>query len=440
MEQRGILLVALACCLSPTAWAKGADTAASASAESSRTLPGGAVVKFSSDAKYELGKPIKLALAASGTEKTPVQVIKLTAGRVSIAIPESKAKVPRTAVLVQAPRKVSAIAKGGESLVITASDRVTVAAVKGEMLAALGNDWKPLAAGLVRSFGGGVTTEQPVPAPPTLRVDSPMLMALGGTASTQLRAAPDKNVASRNLVLYRVEGNNRAKLKHMEWSDDAHQLPALTPGRYEVQARAVDRFGVEGPASAPVTVRVVGAQLPDGARLAGDTILLGRSGRVKLVGAEGLESSYGRASMFVPAPKDVGLARGESTLLRLRVPGTKEELAIQLEPRSVRADVEIGPKTARWPGDALQVQVKLFDHRGRPVTDPLKTKPRVFVNVEQVEPTWTHSGNTYTAKVPPATKGTGPWVVRVEVSDDFGDQVGRDFIELGGGSAQRASL
>jgi hypothetical protein len=188
-----------------------------------------------------------------------------------------------------------------------------------------------------------------------------------------------------------------------------------------------------------VTVRVIGAELPDGARVAGDTILLGRAGRVKLIGAEGLESSYGRASMFVPAPKDVGLARGESTLLRLRMPGSKDELSVKLEPRSVRADVDIGPKTARWPGEALQVQVKLFDHRGKPLTEELKTKPRVFVNVQQVDATWTHSGNTYSAKIPSST-GVGPWVVRVEVNDDFGEQVGRDFIELGGGSAKRASL
>jgi hypothetical protein len=438
MEQRGILLVALVCCLPPAAWAKGPDATASTTAEGTRTLPGGAVLKFSSDAKYEMGKGIKLALAPSGTEKTPVHVIKLTAGRVSITIPESKSKVPPTAVLVQAPRRVSAVAKGGESLVITTSERVTVAAVKGDMLAALGNDWKPLPGGLVRSFGGGVTTEQPVPAAPSLRVDSGMLMALGGTATTQLRATADKNVERRELVLYRVEGNNRAKLKQMEWRDEAQQLPAMTPGRYEVRARAIDRFGVEGPMSAPLAVRVIGAELPDGARLVGDTILLGRTGRVKLIGAEGLESSYGRASVFVPAPKDVGLARGDSTLLRLRVPGTKEELGIKLEPRSLRADVAIGPKTARWPGEALQIQVKLFDHRGKPVTDNLKTKPRVFVNVEQVEPTWTHSGNTYTAKVAPKG-GAGPWVVRVEVNDDFGEQVGRDFIELGGSTAQYAS-
>ena len=60
-----------------------------------------------------------------------------------------------------APRKVSAVAKGGQSLVIIGQERVTVAALKGEMLAALGNDWKALASGLVRSFGAGPTVEQP---------------------------------------------------------------------------------------------------------------------------------------------------------------------------------------------------------------------------------------------------------------------------------------
>jgi hypothetical protein len=113
----------------------------------------------------------------------------------------------------------------------------------------------------------------------------------------------------------------------------------------------------------------------------------------------------------------------------LREPGSKEELAVQLEPRTVRANIAIGPRTARWPSDPLQVSVKLFDHRGKPVTDPLKTKPRVFVNVDPVDASWSHSGNTYTAKVAPAS-GSGPWVVRVEVSDDFGDEVGRNFIEL----------
>src|SRR4051794_24907232 len=177
MSTRGFLIAALSCCVVSPAWANEAPTNAKAPADS-RTLPGGAVLTFSKDAKYELGRPIRLQLAPTGSEKTTVQVIKLTSGRVSVTIPE--AKNPKTAVLIQAPRKVSAVAKGGQSLVITAADRITVAAARGEMLAALGNDWKPLQSGVVRSFGGGVTIEQPVPPAPKLRVDNSMLLALNG--------------------------------------------------------------------------------------------------------------------------------------------------------------------------------------------------------------------------------------------------------------------
>src|SRR4029078_4875235 len=85
----------------------------------SRRLRRGAVVSFSKDAKYELGRPIRLQLAPTGSDKTTVQIIKLTSGRGRAKIPESKN--PKTAVLIQAPRKVSAVAKGGQSLVITAA-------------------------------------------------------------------------------------------------------------------------------------------------------------------------------------------------------------------------------------------------------------------------------------------------------------------------------
>lgn len=436
MSKRGMMLVALSCCVVPAAHAAESGPAAKAATAETRKLPGGAVLRFSSDAKYELGRPIKLQLAPTGSEKTAVQVIKLTAGRVSISIPQSKH--PKTAILVQAPRKVGAVAKGGESLVITAPDRVTVAAVQGEMLAALGNDWKPLASGTVRSFGAGQTSEQAMPQPPQLNAEKTVLLALGGSVTPSVQAAPDANVELRRLWLFRVEGKHKKPLLEAEWRSDSRQLPELGPGRYELQARAVDRFGVESALSEPITLRVVGAELPEGTRLLGDTLLLGRSTRVKLIGAQGLEASYGRASVFMPAPPDVGLARGQSTLLRLREPGSKEEVAVQLEPRTVRAEVAIGPQSARWPGDPLQVSVKLFDHRGKPMTDPLKTKPRVFVNVDPVDPGWSHSGNTYTAKVPPAS-GSGPWVVRVEVSDDFGDEVGRNFIELSASAATTAS-
>lgn len=425
---RGLLCVALACCSVSPAWTAEA-TERTASSGESRTLPGGALITFSKDAKYELGKPIKLQLSTSGSEKTPVQVVRLQAGRMRVSLPELKN--PKTAVLIQAPGKVSAVAKGGESAVIVAPERVNVAALKGEMLAALGNEWKELAPGIVRSFAGGGFVEQAVLPAPKLKAAPAVALAVQGTGQSIISVERSDKVASRELVLYRVEGNARKKLAETEWRDERHTFDELAPGRYEVEARAIDRFGVESPASPPLTLRVIGAELPDGARVADGAILIGRQARVKLIGAEGLEATYGRASLFVPAPKDVGLARGQATLIRLREPGSKDELALRLEPRTLRAQVAIGPKSARWPQDPLHVSVKLFDHRGRPVTEALKTKPRVFINVEPVDPSWTHNGNTWTAKVAPP-RGSGPWVVRVEVSDDFGEPVGRDFMEVGG--------
>jgi hypothetical protein len=273
-----MMLVALSCCVVPAAHAAESGLAAKTATAETRTLPGGAVLRFSSDAKYELGRPIKLQLAPMGSDKTPVQVIKLTAGRVSISIPQSKH--PKTAVLIQGPRKVSAVAKGGESLVITASDRVTVAAVQGEMLAALGNDWKALASGIVRSFGAGQTSEQAAPQAPQLRLSKRVLLALHGSVTPTVHAAPDANVAHRRLWLYRVDGKQKKPLLEAEWRSDSQPLPELGPGQYEVQARAVDRFGVESAASPPITLRVVGAELPEGTRVVGDTVLLGRSTRV----------------------------------------------------------------------------------------------------------------------------------------------------------------
>ena len=153
-------MVALTCCLVPSAYAaSGTDTSnTSNTTTSTRKLRSGAVLEFSSDAKYELGDTVELQLAPTGASKTPVQVLKLSAGRVSVRIAEPKnPKQPTHAVMIEGPRKVSAIAKGGESVVIIANERVTIAAINGEMLTAFGNSWKPLASGLVRSQKSGRT-------------------------------------------------------------------------------------------------------------------------------------------------------------------------------------------------------------------------------------------------------------------------------------------
>ncbi len=123
---------------------------ATAGEGSVKQLPGGAVLHLAPGAQIELGRTMKLQLGPPGSAQTVTRVVKLVSGRVDIDIPMSK--VPNTAVLLEAPRKVSAVAKGGHSIAIADANSVTVAAVDGEMLAASGNDWKTLPSGLVRSF------------------------------------------------------------------------------------------------------------------------------------------------------------------------------------------------------------------------------------------------------------------------------------------------
>ncbi len=403
------------------------------------TLPGGAILHLAPGTKIERLRTMKLQLAPPGQPQTVTQVVKLVSGRVDIEIPLSKA--PKTAVLLQMPRKVSAVAKGGHSIAIVDANRVTLAAVDGDMLAASGNDWKPLPTGLVRGFAGHDPTplEHPVPGIPSVGISQPLLLSLGGEAPTAHASTTTvKDADHYQLSVWRASDKGTELVRRVDARGTAGDISGLLPGQYQVTARAVDSTGIFGQESAGSALRVVGAELPAGARYESGSILLGTRGRVKLLGATGLEASYGQSAHFVSAPDSVGLSRGEGTVLRLREPGTVNEVRVGLEPRTLRADVEISPKHAHWPEDMIEVTVHLFDARGRAVSESIQVKPTVLVNVDVVDVTWLRSDNAMHTFIPKPL-GKGPWVVRVEIADEFGDPAGRDFMEVAGPEAERVS-
>jgi hypothetical protein len=374
-----------------------------------------------------------------GSGDTVTQVVKLISGRVDVEIPFSR--VPRTAVLFQAPHKASAVAKGGHSIAIADANRVTFAAVDGDMLAASGNDWRTLPSGVVRGFVGSDPTpqEHAVPGVPVIGVAQPLLLALGGGApSAKVQVGGVSQADHYELSLWRVGEKGHDLVRRLDARGASGEISDLLPGHYEVTAHAVDSAGIFGKESVAHSLRVIGADLPEGARFENGAVLLGQHGRVTLIGADGLEASYGVSSHFVRAPDTVGLSRGDSTLLRLREPGTTDEVKLGLEPRTLHAAVEISPKSAHWPQDKIDVTVKIFDARGRAVSDAVKVKTTVLVNIQPVEVSWARTGNVLTTRIP-AASGRGPWVVRVEVSDEFGDPAGRDFLEIAGADAERIS-
>ncbi len=418
---------------------KAAHAAAASDAEgTTKQLPGGAILHLSPGTRIEVGRTLKLQLA-SGYPQTVTQVVRLISGRVDIDIPASKA--PKTAVLIQAPRKVSAVAKGGHSIAIADANRVTVAAVDGDMLAASGNDWKTLPGGLVRGFVGHdpAYQEYAVPGVPNFAISRPLQLAMGSqVSSTRTDASGVKEADHYQLSVWRLAETGNELVRRVD-SPATGELSGLSPGQYQVTARAVDANGIFGGESAPRSLRIVGADLPGGARYEDGAILLGTRGRVKLLGAKGLEASYGASAHFVSAPDSVGLSRGEGTVLRLREPGTSDELRVGLEPRTLRADVQITPKHPHWPEDMLEVTVQLFDARGRAVNEAVPVKPTVLVDVQPTQVTWLRSGNTLHTFIP-APNTRGPWVVRVEVADEFGDPAGRDFMEVAGPGSDRVSV
>ncbi len=411
----------------------------SADTATTKQLPGGAVLHLDAGARLEAVRVMKLQLGPPGTAETPTQVLKLVSGRVDVELPISK--VPKTAVLFQAPHKASAVAKGGHSIAIADADRVTFAAVDGDMLAASGNDWKTLPSGVVRSFVGADPTpqEHAVPSAPALSVSHSFVLAPSNGAPAL--AASVGNVAQAQkyeLSIWRVGEKSRELVRRQDAHPGDNALANLAPGHYEIGARAVDASGIFGKDSAFRSLRIVGTELPTGARFENGSILLGRSGRVKLLGADGLEASYGASAHYVRAPGSVGLSRGDATVVHLREPGNPEELTVGLEPRTLHADVSITPKSAHWPQDKIEVSVRLFDARGRAVPENVKVNAKVLVDVEPVAVNWTRSGNLLSAQVP-AAAGRGPWVVRVEVSDEFGEPAGRDFLEIAGPDTDRVS-
>jgi hypothetical protein len=413
--------------------------AASAAEGTTKQLPGGALLHLAPGARIELGRSLKLQLGPPGSAQTMAQVVKLISGRVDVDIPLSK--VPKTAVLLQAPRKVSAVAKGGHSIAVAVANRVTLAAVDGEMLSASGNEWKTLPIGLVRSFIGHDPTyqEHAVPGIPNLTIARPLLLALGEQpANAQAEAGGVKEAEHYQLSVWRVSDERTELVRRVDAHSALSEIPGLSPGRYQITARAVDSTGIFGQDSAAHALRVVGAELPVGSHYEDGAILLGVRGRVRLVGAAGLEASYGASTHFVSAPDTVGLSRGESTLLRLREPGTVDEVRVGLEARTLRADVQITPKHPHWPEDMLEVTVHLFDARGRPVGESVQVDAKVLVDVEPVEVTWLRSDNTMHTFIPAATS-RGPWVVRVEIADEFGDPAGRDFMEVAAPDSDRVS-
>lgn len=398
-------------------------------------LADGSELALSADAEIVLQPSTKLDLGKEGLRG---QVVQLVRGQADVTVASSKSTP--SAVLLRGPAQLSAIAKAGSVTVRPGGDFLVVANVGGEALAASGNDWNEVPVGKVRLISkadpkGAVRDLLHAPEP---KPSNRFMVTVGAAAVAPLEVSWSAmpNVANYEVVVRRDGGGEVAR-RQLGANTTSTTFPELGTGSFTARVRAMDTDEITTAWSAPVGLTSVGLALPDGALVtASGVIQLAPNHKVRLLGFEGMEIAVG-ATWTSTLPDQLGLLNGRPQTLRLRRKGETTEHGIRFEPRSAIAIVELSPKNVRWPGPDVTIRITLADKSGGPRPVGITMVPRVLLDVTPIEATWSEKDGALEATV--AARDTGkPHVLRVEVADQFGVDLGRGFVEVAGDSPSPA--
>ncbi|HYQ02045.1 MAG TPA: hypothetical protein VER96_25400 [Polyangiaceae bacterium] len=398
------------------------------------TADSGAVIELPSRARLRVGPnsslrvfPLPQLLALQPGARTWTWSFALQSGRVDVDMP----KAGRNAVLASMG-KLSAIVTGGHAAFRVDGNEATTANIEGEVRSLVNEHWQTIPLGWTA----------------TLNKEDPNALAKPGlpgptlASSQRMWFAPNETVAMHGFHWSRVPGASAYELRVRRLADGkvidqrVSKTPEmdtpLTPveaGKYSVAVRSIDARGMEGGWSAESELRVIGVVLPPGAYSTEQAIFLSVGQQVQFTNTAGLEMTYLGAGRYFPAAQGAGLYRGQKTVIGFRMPGVLDTAIARLEPRGIYADVQIGPRSALWPRDPITIDIQLKSQNGSEVPAFLQAVPTVTVGLDPVEVNFEQDGNTLHAVVPPSTK-PGPWIVRVDVADQYGGALGHDFLEI----------
>lgn len=394
------------------------------------SLEHGAVLRAEPGARFRFGKFTKLHLGP-GSDPDPLwlsRVLTLEQGYLTTTIPADR----RYAILVMTPRKLRGILIEGEASVVASEQRATFANHSGRVLWTVDERWRPLPAGSehLASEAYPLGLRRSMLGMPSLPLLSRRLLLEGAAASESTTTVTWPALAGAAEYDVRLERSDGTLIQRVRLRDARWVLGPLTAGDYRITVRGIDDSGVPGAVGSPVALNVVGLDVPKTAsRGPNGAVRLQPGQRVGLLGADGLEVGYLGFDDFLPAPKTLGLVARRPISMRLRHPGTGETVRLDLEPMTVRAEIMFSRQPHEWPKQGLQIGVKLIDEQGYEVPEAFNVRCKVTVNIEPAEPTWQRSGSTlHTLLERP--EGPGPWMVRVEVVDESGIPLGKDFSEV----------
>jgi hypothetical protein len=397
---------------------------------------GGALVRFSDGSTIELdagatvraGTTMSVPIGPGGAVKA--QYVTLSVGKLHARVPAGTK--PRAAVMVRGPHQTQVIVTS-EAIVRAKGETLAVANLAGKMLATSSKDWSDVPPLKVRTLSrdeGKPQLRDMLPAPgvgPSRQVTS--TVADGGEL---LRVAwlPVPGASLYEVRVVRVGEKGVTRLV-AQGSDLGVTLGKLPPGQYEARVRAYDADEIAGAESAGIPMTVVGVTLPAGAFVAGPGLVqLSDGQQIELSPVDGLEAADDVGHDFAPAPASLAMRGGQGRVLRLRRKGGTVESKIRIEARTLGVDVELGPKRARWPQDSINVTVRLVNRAGGAVPSDVKLVPEVTLGLRPLDVSWKQESPALLRAIIPPQPVSGPTVVRVEVKDQYGLFLGRNFLEI----------
>jgi hypothetical protein len=302
-------------------------------------LPGGPrVVAAPGSEVVVIGKAQPLTLPRKGA--VAGYTVSVKRGSVTVSVPAHAT----SAVVLAAPRTVTAIVQSGAARAV-ADEKQTVVANDAGTTLIVGTGIRSLSPGRVLVAATGSSEIRDLPRAPTGVSGRRLLVApLGSVRPAKWTWAPVPGA-----VAYRVAVTRKgAEPVPTDSTAPFAALPRPEPGEYLLEVRSVDATGLVSASAFTAPVRFVGLRLPAGAKLDAGRVRLDGAEKVGLVGAKGLEVRFGSSQRGVPAPPELGLYRGRDTELRLRAPDGEETAPLTLTPGVAGASIQFFPRAPTW--------------------------------------------------------------------------------------------
>lgn len=396
-------------------------------------IPGGASLRLEPGASVRVFSRAQRLRMPSGYA-THTWSVAVRRGRVSAEVTKPR----QSAVLLVASTKFSLVVAEGTGSLFVSTEETAAVNHRGRSHAIVDGRWSPLSEAAILSVDAkGTVKSEHTPSAPEVDAGQRLWVSTGAPINMEgIRWTPVVGAEKYEVALYQ-SGDDEPLLEQVTNKPEL-EVPfrPLGGGDFELAVRAVDRRGVLGAWSKRVALRVVGVALPEGAYVSSGSIHLGQGQKARFTHTEGLVLTHSGVRRYLPASSLVPLHQNSRTMVSFRLPGTANLAITEMLPRPVRAEIEIGPKRARWPEDEVTVSVALTPTGPGAVPISIEPRPRVMIGIDPVDLEWHKKGNRLEAVVPPSSE-KGPWVVRVEVEDQYGVPLGRDFLEIATNEARR---